>query len=159
HHEDEIAQSEAATGKRPFARWWMHVAPVRLDAKKMSKSDRNMVFVRDALGRASPQAVRLYLLDRHYRRRFDHDEAWLARSAERQRRLAERQAALAERLGRRPVGPIGRDAGTRAVLAALDDDLDTARAIRALERVSRTADDHAKASLRWIAHQVLGIVR
>ena len=152
HHENEIAQSEAATGKRPFARWWMHVAPVRLDAKKMSKSDRNMVFVRDALGRASPEAVRLYLLDRHYRRRFDHDEAWLARSAE-------RQAALAERLGRRPVGPIGRDAGTRAVLAALDDDLDTAGAIRALERVSRTADDHAKASLRWIAHQVLGIVR
>ncbi|MEK7860375.1 MAG: hypothetical protein AAB284_03345, partial [Chloroflexota bacterium] len=89
---------------------------------------------------------------RQYRRPFDHDEAWLARCAERQRRLE-------DRLGRGPLGPIGRDAATRAVIAALDDDLDTAGAIRALERVSRTADDHAKASLRWIAHQVLGIVR
>jgi cysteinyl-tRNA synthetase len=151
HHENEIAQSEACTGKRPFVRWWMHVAPVRLNAAKMSKSDGNMVFVRDALERTSPQALRLYLLDLHYRRPFDHDETWVVRSAERQRELA-------ARLGTGPVGPIGRDRATRAVLGALDRDLDTARAIRELERVSAKADEGARASLRGVARTVLGVI-
>jgi L-cysteine:1D-myo-inositol 2-amino-2-deoxy-alpha-D-glucopyranoside ligase len=151
HHENEIAQSESCTGKRPFVRWWMHAAPVRLNAAKMSKSDGNMVFVRDALQRASPQALRLYLLDLHYRKPFDHDEVWLARSVERQRDLA-------ERLGKGRVGPFGRDRATRAVLAALDRDLDTAAAIRELERKAKTADDASRPSLRAVARKVLGVL-
>ena len=151
HHENEIAQSEACTGKRPFVRWWMHVASVRLNAAKMSKSDGNMVFVRDALERASPQAVRLYLLDLHYRRPFDHEDSWLARSVDRQR-------ALAARLGVGPVGPIGRDRPTRAVLAALDRDLDTAGAIRELERQAKNDDPAVRASLRGVGRHVLGVI-
>ena len=151
HHENEIAQSEACTGKRPFVRWWMHVASVRLNAAKMSKSDGNMVFVRDALERASPQAVRLYLLDLHYRRPFDHEDSWLARSVDRQR-------ALAARLGEGPVGPIGRDRPTRAVLAALDRDLDTAGAIRELERQAKNDDPAVRASLRGVGRHVLGVI-
>ncbi len=150
HHENEIAQSESCTGKRPFVRWWMHAAPVRLNAAKMSKSDGNMIFVRDALERASPEALRLYLLDLHYRKPFDHDEVWLARSVE-------RQSALAQRLGKGRVGPIGRDRATRAVLAALDRDLDTAGAIRELERQAKSADDASRASLRAVARKVFGI--
>ena len=149
HHEDEIAQSEAATGKR-FARFWVHVAPVRLGGKKMSKSDGNMVFVRDALREYTPQALRLYLLDVHYRRPFDHEDRRLARSAD-------RAAALAERLRGGRLGPIGRDRATREVLDALNDDLHTERAIRALERV-RGAEERALASLRTIARRVLGVV-
>lgn len=151
HHENEIAQSEAASGKRPFVRWWMHVAPVRLRRRKMSKSDRNMVFVRDALRRTDPQAVRLWLLDRHYRRPLDYDERALDRAAVRQRELS-------QRLGRGPRTGLGRDLATRRVLAALDDDLDTARAIRELERAARGADERARGSLRTIARDVLGII-
>ena len=151
HHENEIAQSESCTGKRPFVRWWMHAAPVRLNAAKMSKSDGNMVFVRDALQRASPQALRLYLLDLHYRKPFDHDEVWLAHSVE-------RQQDLSERLGKGRVGRIGRDRATRAVLAALDRDLDTAAAIRELERQAKSADDASRPSLRAVARKVLGIL-
>jgi L-cysteine:1D-myo-inositol 2-amino-2-deoxy-alpha-D-glucopyranoside ligase len=150
HHENEIAQSEHATGTRPFVGWWMHPAPVRLDGEKMSKSLGNMVFVRDALATTSPQALRLYLLDGHYRRPFDHDD-------ERLTRAHARAEALAVRLGRGGRGPIGRDAATRSVLAALDADLDTPRAIRALER-GRPTDDAARASLRTIARDVLGIL-
>ena len=152
HHENEIAQSEAATGKRPFVRAWMHVAPMRLNAAKMSKSDGNMVFVRDALRRASPEALRLYLLDVHYRRRYDHEELHLQRAIDRQRALAERLGAPT------PSDRIGRDAATREVLAALDDDLDIPRAMRLLERHARRADGLARASLRAIACGVLGIV-
>ncbi len=152
HHENEIAQSEACTGKRPVVGWWVHPGVVRLGGAKMSKSGGNMIFVRDALRRVSPEALRLYLLDGPYRRPFDHDEARLARAVT-------RQAALAKRLGPpKRSDAIGRDAATREVLAALEDDLDLPRAIRAVERRSRAAEDGVLASLRAVAHRVLGIV-
>jgi len=149
HHECETAQSESAQAG-PFARHWVHVAPVRLGAEKMSKSLGNMIFVRTALETTTAQALRLYLFDLHYRRPFDHDEIRL-------RRARERSAALAASLGRGPVGAVGRDAGTRAVLAALDDDLDTPRAIRALERAAHRAPPGAIPSLRHLARRVLGV--
>jgi len=153
HHECETAQSEAAHGMRTrFVGHWVHVGPMRLDGAKMSKSDGNMVFVRDALKNTSPQALRLYLLDVHYRRAFEHDEERLARARK-------RAAALAESLGRGRLGPLEKDASTQDVLAALEDDLHAERAIRALERHSRRdlAPD-SLASLRTIARKVLGIL-
>jgi len=153
HHECETAQSEAAHGMRTrFVGHWVHVGPMRLDGAKMSKSDGNMVFVRDALKNTSPQALRLYLLDVHYRRPFDHDEERLARARK-------RAAALAESLGHGRLGPLEKDASTQDVLAALEDDLHAERAIRALERHSRRdlAPD-SLASLRTIARKVLGIL-
>jgi len=151
HHENEIAQSECATGQRPFVSWWMHTGPVRLEAEKMSKSRGNMIFVRSALETTTREALRLYLLDGHYRRPFDHDEAELARARE-------RADALADALGRGAVGPLGRDAVTREALAALDDDLDTRTAIRVLERGARTSSAAARPSLRHLARRVLGIL-
>jgi L-cysteine:1D-myo-inositol 2-amino-2-deoxy-alpha-D-glucopyranoside ligase len=67
HHESEIVQSETALGVRPFALLWTHVAMVRMDGEKMSKSLGNMVFVRDLLRSYSPDALRVYLLGHHYR--------------------------------------------------------------------------------------------
>jgi len=153
HHESEIAQSEAVHGLRTrFVRHWVHVAPMRLNGAKMSKSDGNMIFVRDVLKKTSPQALRLYILDVHYRRPFDHDEDRLDRARQRAK-------ALAQSLGRGRLGPIERDAATQEVLAALDDDLHAERAIRALERHARRdlAPDSV-ASLRTIARKVLGIL-
>ena len=150
HHECETAQSEGGTRSKAFVRHWLHVAPVHLGREKMSKSLGNMVFVRDALTVTTPAALRLYLFDVHYRRRFDHDESRLSRARV-------RAAALAGDLGRGAVGPLGRDPGTRAVLAALDDDLNAPRAIRALERAARTAPVAAKPSLRFLARRVLGV--
>lgn len=150
HHENEIAQSETATGRRPFVGTWMHVGPMKLDRRKMSKSDGNMVFVRDALARTSPEALRLYLLDVHYRRAFEHDERRLAR--------AERRAGhLAARLGGGR-SDLGSDPASRAVLALLDADLDTPRAMRALESAARRDPDaKTRASLLAIA-RILGVV-
>jgi len=67
HHSCEIAQSEHYTGVAPFARYWVHTAMVRQDGEKMSKSRGNMTFVRDVLRAHHPDALRLYLLDHHYR--------------------------------------------------------------------------------------------
>ncbi len=152
HHENEIAQSEAATGKRPFVKFWMHVQPMCLNAAKMSKSDGNMIFVRNALASTPAEALRLYLLDKHYRARYDHDEVRLGRAVEPQRRLTERLGAPARS------DAIGRDSATREVMVALEHDLDIPHAMKALERHARTADGTRRASLRAVAHRVLGIV-
>jgi cysteinyl-tRNA synthetase len=127
HHEAEIAQSEGASGKA-FVRYWVHVAPMRLRRQKMSKSKGNMVFVRDALRRASPDGVRLYLLSKHYRKPFDHDERVLAEYEA----LATTVRALAIA---NPRGALPREAK-----AALDDDLDTPRVLRFLRRLAAASD-------------------
>ncbi|MGB9876977.1 MAG: cysteine--tRNA ligase [bacterium] len=72
HHENEIAQSEAFTGQ-PFARYWIHWAPVNLKGEKMAKSTGNVFIVREALKIFSPQALRLYLLSSHYRSPIEFD--------------------------------------------------------------------------------------
>lgn len=66
HHENEIAQSEAATGKE-FARYWMHNAFINIDNKKMSKSEGNFFTVRDICKEYSGQVLRFFMLNAHYR--------------------------------------------------------------------------------------------
>ena len=75
HHESERAQSESLTGKRPFARAWMHTGLVRYEGRKMSKSLGNLVKVSQALARAPAAAVRLYLVSHRYGRDWDFDWA------------------------------------------------------------------------------------
>jgi cysteinyl-tRNA synthetase len=65
HHENEIAQSECATGK-PFVHYWMHNGYINIDNKKMSKSEGNFFTVRDILKEFNPVAVRLFMLGSHY---------------------------------------------------------------------------------------------
>jgi len=66
HHENEIAQSEAATGK-PFANYWMHNGHINVDNKKMSKSAGNFFTVRDISKEFDPEVVRMFMLSAHYR--------------------------------------------------------------------------------------------
>ena len=70
HHENEIAQSEAATGK-PFVRLWVHNGFVNIDHEKMSKSLGNILAIRDLLKEHHPEALRLFLLSNHYRSPVD----------------------------------------------------------------------------------------
>jgi cysteinyl-tRNA synthetase len=67
HHENEIAQSEAATGK-PFAKYWLHVRHLLLDGRKMSKSTGEFVSVREAVQRHGALSLRIFLLSTHYRK-------------------------------------------------------------------------------------------
>ncbi len=75
HHENEIAQSEAANGK-PLARYWLHNGMVKVEGEKMSKSLGNFITIRDLLAKFEPMAVRLFILQAHYRKPLDFtDEA------------------------------------------------------------------------------------
>ena len=137
HHESERAQSESLTRKRPFARAWVHTGMVRYEGRKMSKSLGNLVKVSQALQRAPAAAVRLYLVSHRYGRDWDFSWPGLVRYA----RFAEKLRALLAEDARR--GGTRASAG-KAVLrefdAALSDDLDTPRAVRALRRALRERD-------------------
>jgi cysteinyl-tRNA synthetase len=73
HHENEIAQSEALTGK-PFADYWMHTRHVFLNGKRMSKSKKNYILIHDATNKYGAALLRLYMLTVHYRKRMDFNE-------------------------------------------------------------------------------------
>ena len=75
HHENEIAQSEAATGQ-PLAHYWLHNGMVKVGGEKMSKSLGNFTTIRELLEKFTPMAVRLFILQAHYRKPLDFtDEA------------------------------------------------------------------------------------
>jgi L-cysteine:1D-myo-inositol 2-amino-2-deoxy-alpha-D-glucopyranoside ligase len=126
HHESEIAQSETATGKRPFAQIWSHVAMVRMDGEKMSKSLGNMIFVRELLRKYSADAIRVYLLGHHYREAWEWSPAELDAAATFAQRLA---------LAAREPDSAG-DAQLEDFGRALIDDLDTPRAVEYLTTMS-----------------------
>lgn len=74
HHEAEIAQSESATGKIPFVKYWMHTATVSYKGEKMAKSLRNLVMISDLRKKFSANAIRFVLLTHHYRETWEFEE-------------------------------------------------------------------------------------
>jgi L-cysteine:1D-myo-inositol 2-amino-2-deoxy-alpha-D-glucopyranoside ligase len=123
HHECEISQSESLTGE-PCARHWLHSAMVNYEGEKMSKSLGNLVFVSDLLKTADPRAIRLALTRHHYRHGFE----WYDTDLDEGTALLHRLLAAAER----DSGPDPRPFAER-VRNAIDDDLDTPRALDALD--------------------------
>jgi cysteinyl-tRNA synthetase len=73
HHENEIAQSEGATGK-PFANYWLHVGMLQVNGEKMSKSLGNFYTIDDVLKKHHPEVVRYFLLSNHYRSPLNYTE-------------------------------------------------------------------------------------
>lgn len=136
HHENEIAQSEAATGK-PFARYWMHNGYINVDNQKMSKSLGNFFTVRDIAKEFDLEAVRMFMLSVHYRNpvNFSRELIQQAEAALTRLRTARERLEEAQR-----VQETAEDAAFTASLdgfrarfeAAMDDDLNTADAIGVL---------------------------
>ena len=119
HHECERAQSEAATGQ-PFVKHWMHVAMVSMDGHKMSKSRGNLVFVDKLRTQHDPMAIRLGLIEHHYRTEWEWDDGLMSRN---EVRLSNWKSAA-------QVGSSHGDGGLLSeVRSALDNDLDTPTAV------------------------------
>jgi len=142
HHENEIAQSEAATGA-PFVKYWMHCAHLIVDGKKMSKSAGNFFTLRDLLDRGlSPRAIRYLLQSVHYRKPLN----FTLEGVEQARAALDRLDAFRHRLehepasaGRSPLA--GQVEATRTRFdAALDDDLNSAEALGVLFELIREAN-------------------
>ena len=135
HHENEIAQSEAAH-HAPLSRVWMHAGFLELENAKMSKSLGNVVRLRDALAKVDAEALRLFFLSSQYRNNLAFSDDALSDAEKRMEYFYETLQRVDERLGGREVkpGPLhgDPDAHLRAFEEAMDDDFNTAGALAAL---------------------------
>ena len=134
HHENEVAQSEGATGK-PFAHYWMHNGFININNEKMSKSKGNFFTIRDISRECGLEAVRLFMLSVHYRKPINFSSELIAQSqAALDRLYAARdnylhlQSNLPKEAGSGQTKKIVDDARARFI-EAMDDDLNTADAI------------------------------
>ena len=133
HHTNEIAQTEAYTGKPPFARIWMHNALLQLGSEKMSKSIGNLVSIQEALDRYGADALRLFVITSHYRSPVTYSEEAL----EAAKAGAERLRHAASVPGGTAPADIDHEATRARFIEAMDDDLNTPRALAALFELAR----------------------
>jgi cysteinyl-tRNA synthetase len=82
HHEAEIAQAEAYTGIKPLVNYWIHTGVLTINNRKMSKSLKNFITIREALEKYSPEALRLFFVSSHYRSPIDFNQESLKQSEE-----------------------------------------------------------------------------
>jgi cysteinyl-tRNA synthetase len=146
HHENEIAQSEALSGKA-FARYWMHNGYINIDNEKMSKSLGNFVLVHDIIKRHNPQVLRFFMLSVHYRNPINYSEELL----ESTRAAFERLTTSYQNLKHRKESStnltnnnhewLEKIAGLQdEFIKAMDDDFNTAKAISVLFDLSKLAN-------------------
>ena len=141
HHEDEIAQSEAATGE-PFVRTWLHCAHLQMGGRKMAKSEGNIARVSDLLATGlEPRALRYALIAAHYRTGLSFSDESLGAAAAAVDRLDAIAAALAayddDDAPDDPGLPGAIDAAREAFAAAMDDDLGISAALAAVFELVR----------------------
>ena len=138
HHGAEIAQSEGATGKIPFAKYWLHTGNIFYQGKKMSKSKKNLVMVSDLLKKYSSNAIRWLLLSHHWSKPWEYKEEDLIKA---QKNVETIEQGLAS-----PRSVIMNVASQGVPLEArhtqqfskiLDNNLDTPKALEFLLKLSR----------------------
>ncbi len=152
HHENEIAQSEAATGEH-FVNYWMHNGHVRIDDEKMAKSLGNFTTVRDVLAAHDAETVRHFLLSSHYRSPLNYTADALAQARAGMERLYTALRGLPEHVEPGAPGAPGA-AFSERFHAAMDDDFNTPLALsvlfdlaRELNRARQAADLERAGSL------------
>jgi cysteinyl-tRNA synthetase len=165
HHENEIAQSEAATG-RAFANFWTENGMVNLGGEKMSKSTGKLFFIEDIAASVDPEVVRYYLLSTHYRSPIEFTLERLSEAGVAYQRLRsplERAEAWDAPNGPDPGGELGEQLETAGRLfhEAMDDDFNSAKAIGHLfdlsRQVNRALDDGLGSAARVAARRLLNL--
>jgi len=133
HHENEIAQSEAATGAC-FANYWLHCGPLRVDNEKMSKSLGNFFTIRDVLESHQAEVVRFLLLSSHYRSPINYSEDSLHTAHAQLERF---YAALRDfgEVAPADADALARSAYTQRFIDALNDDFNTPEALAVLHEL------------------------
>jgi cysteinyl-tRNA synthetase len=153
HHENEVAQSEAATGHQ-FARYWLHVRLLETDGEKMSSSLGNYSTVRGAISEIGANAIRMFLLSTSYANRQTFSDETVSEAVERWDRLSDGYDRAVDALDSPDARTTVEDDELRGAIAetreeftdAMNDDFNTRRALAALldlvTAVNRHVDDH-----------------
>ncbi|WP_285259776.1 cysteine--tRNA ligase [Halopseudomonas bauzanensis] len=157
HHENEIAQSEAATGQ-PYAMSWMHAGAVRVDGEKMSKSLGNFFTIREVLEKYHPEVVRYLLVASHYRSPINYSEDNLKEAKSALERFYRALKGLPE------AAAAGGNEFAERFAAAMDDDFNTPEAcavlfdmVREVNRL-KDSDPQAAAALAARLRELAGVV-
>ena len=154
HHENEITQSESFTGKKPFARYWLHNGLVQLGEDKMSKSLGNLITIREALERYSADAIRIFSLSSHYHSPLTYSEEALEAAERGADRL--RQAVRDEPGEKEPSDEMISEPHQKQFIEAMDDDFNTAQAVATLFDLARDINRLSEAGYGVaLAQQVL----
>jgi cysteinyl-tRNA synthetase len=157
HHENEIAQSEAATGKL-YANAWMHAGAVRVDGEKMSKSLGNFFTIREVLEKYHPEVVRYLLVSSHYRSPINYSEDSLKEAKGALERFYHALRGLPE------VPAAGGEAFVERFGAAMDDDFNSPEACAVLFELTREinrlrdTDQQAAAGLAARLKELAGVL-
>ncbi|NPV71745.1 MAG: cysteine--tRNA ligase [Firmicutes bacterium] len=144
HHENEVAQSEAYTGEKPFVRYWLHNELLNIKGEKMAKSVGNVVALSDVLDRYPPEVIRLQMLSAHYRTPVEFSDEALESARSGWRRLEETLAEARLLLAGKDVAPAEAEAARAArgrFEEAMDDDFNTALAVGVLFDLARDIKD------------------
>jgi len=141
HHENEIAQSEAYSGKAPFVKYWLHNGLLRLTGgeEKMTRHLGNIISVQEALQRYSPDAMRLFILSSHYRGALTWTEEGVlgAEHGDERLRVALRDYATPPKASPGDALCEEADAARREFIVAMDDDFNSPRAIAQIYDLAR----------------------
>jgi cysteinyl-tRNA synthetase len=173
HHTNEIAQSEAATGKHPWVKYWVHNEFLVLDRDKMSKSKGGFLTLQTLMDSGyDPLDYRYFLLGGHYRSQLQFSYAALEGAGNARKSLGEKIRSLAEKAGELPESPVpdGKASAAKAAAPeaagylaafdkALEDDLSTPRALAELWGLLRNPDLNPRDALAaaFDMDQVLGL--
>lgn len=152
HHENEIAQSEAVSGKK-FAKYWMHNGAVRLDNEKMSKSLGNFFTVREVLEKYNPEVVRYLLISSHYRSPINYSEQSLKQASAALERFYTALRGL--ECGVTP--DLVNSRFEKAFCAAMDDDFNTPVALGVMFDLAREINRQKEVNLEQ-ANQLCGLL-
>ncbi|MDX2177399.1 MAG: cysteine--tRNA ligase [Candidatus Sumerlaeia bacterium] len=170
HHENEIAQAEALSGK-PFARYWLHNGFLNIQGEKMSKSLGNVLNIDEVLKRVDSLTLRLFLMWAHYRSPHDvtDDALHSAKSAARRLAQCDNEAAALLDKAAQPLGDWQRDEELASLEAqfgaAMDDDFNTPEALGALFRLVTLVNSLADAARKgdtaalWRLADALALLR
>ncbi|WP_153125804.1 cysteine--tRNA ligase [Peribacillus tepidiphilus] len=146
HHENEIAQSEALTGK-PFAKYWMHNGYINIDNEKMSKSLGNFVLVHDIIKKHDPKVLRFFMLSVHYRHPINYSEELLENMKAGLERLTTSYQNIKHRLSSSSGLTDHNEEWLNKIqdlreqfIKEMDDDFNTANAISVLFELSKQAN-------------------
>jgi len=166
HHENEIAQSEAASAKSPFVRYWLHSGLLTINGQKMSKSLGNFIAIKDALAKYAPETIRLWVLNAHYRSLLDYSEKALQSAKAKLARIDDFIIRL-NGLAGRPSDKAENDEVAQIVKIsdnlieeAMDNDFNTPRALaeifNLLKQANKLADENKLGKKE--AEKILGVV-
>lgn len=145
HHEAEIAQQEAASGKKPFVKYWVHTGVLMVNGQKMSKSLGNFVTIKEALIKYSPEILRFMILSSHYRSPIDYNEKILGQAAASLNRLSELISRLKTTKSissaiEKQQTKLNFKKDIQKFFTALDDDFDTPKALATVFNIVKRAN-------------------